>query len=58
MQYICISYMCIVHVSATHVIHLYFYTCTTPKDTTYVLQVYHSWPSKDNTVCDKYFLSD
>ncbi len=30
-------YMCITHVSATHVIHLYFYTCNTHKNTTFNL---------------------
>ncbi len=29
--------MCIIHVSATHVIHLYFYTCNTPKNNTHLL---------------------
>ncbi len=31
--------MCITHVSVTHVIHQYFYTCNTSKTTTHVLQV-------------------
>ncbi len=31
--------MCVAHVTATHVIHLYFYTCNTPKNTTHVIQV-------------------
>ncbi len=32
-------YRKIKHVYTTHVIHLYFYTCNTPKNTTHVLQV-------------------
>ncbi len=31
--------MCITHVSDTHVIHLYFYRYSIPRNTTYVLQV-------------------
>ncbi len=31
--------MCIAHVSVTHVISFYFYTCNTDENTTHVLQV-------------------
>ncbi len=35
---------CVLHISATYVIHVYFYTCDTHENTIHVLQVQHNQP--------------